>query len=130
MCCDHILVYIQLSPHQIVRLHNCKKALLRYQNPDLQVFASDVSHALGWQTDGNLNPPTNIPCDTCDQLFPQNPSGLYKFLEHSNVTSHNLANTHYCRKCSMPEILMTASCTKRFLLHYCTKESLSVVKDG
>lgn len=127
MCCDHILVYLQVSPPQVVRLHTCKKDLLRYQNPDLQVLACEVSKALGWQAEKNPEEQNNkIPCDTCDQLFQLNISGLYKFLEHSNITSHNIVNRHYCKKCSMPEILLNV-CHKQYLTHYCTKESSSTI---
>lgn len=127
LCCDQILVYIQLSPPQISRLHTCKKALLQYQNSDLQVLAADLADIFRWQKIKDLNSDCTIACDTCDLKFEESCLGLYKFLEHSNVTTHNISKKHFCRKCTMPEIVLTTS-DKHLLIHYCTKESLPTLK--
>ena len=125
LCRETILVFIQRFPSKVVRLHTCKKALVRYQNSDLHVLSSQISHILFWVNTPQHN--SVILCDACDSKFPQTPLGLFEFLNHSNGTSHNV--TSNCKKCTMSEFKLTCSNSECFIAHFCTKDSKSVLKE-
>ena len=118
-CLDTVLVFEQISPKQTIRLHTCKRLLLRHQNNDLCVLSQFVSSVL------NFFEPTNfmIPCNSCELAFPQTNEGLNQFLIHSNVTFHNC--TYNCRGCTLPQFKVgydTKNGSTERTTHFCIRD--------
>ena len=119
-CSDYITVYTQMYPFKTVRLHSCRRSLLKHQNTDLFLLSANIASQLSWDS---LT--CSMLCDDCDFTFPQTSNGVYSFLNHSNTLSHNKISN--CRKCSMPEFRVKTNTNISYAVHYCTKEFKSVL---
>lgn len=126
-CSDPITVFIQKFPIKVIRLHTCKKSLLRYQNSDLHLLSIQIFQILCW-TDAPQHQSV-IFCDVCDLFFPQTSFGLFDFLNHSNLTTHNFVPSSNCQKCVMPEVKLMGSNLECCIIHFCTKDCKSVLKE-
>ena len=122
-CNDSITVYTQMYPLKTVRLHSCRRALLKHQNTDLFLLSANIANQMAWVGDSLTH--FMILCDECDLKFPQSSKGLYLFLTHSNTHSHNKISS--CRKCSMHEFKVNTNTSLSYAVHYCTKEFKSVL---
>lgn len=125
-CSDPVTVFIQKYPSKIIRLHSCKRSLLRYQNSDLHLLSKQISTLLCWTDTPHQSV---ILCDVCDENFFQTSLGLFEFLKHSNQTAHNVIPSSNCRKCTMPEFKLTCTNSECCIAHFCTKDSKSILKE-
>ena len=104
--------------------------MIKYENSNLYLLSVQLSQVLCWSDISHTqHQSTVIYCDDCDVTFPQSPSGLFEFLKHCNLTAHNLVSSGSCVKCNMPEYKLTGSNFECCIVHFCTKDSKSVLKE-